>query len=239
MPNLSDYFLPVSQPDIAERGLLIDYMTQINDADSTGTWEPKNDFAETLRHADGLSVDSAGFWKRNTPGFAYSDTAFTSLVRCLTGFPAPALNIRRYYLEWAQFSSSVAGTNDGLNFIINYQDSTNFNFFQVIWTGSQYSARYTERVAGVDTNRITLNMSTIIDEPVYGYLMLEEWVDSVFLTVAGFETDAGTSDYGSYRGVYNGAPRANKAATGFYVGMGNISTPNRFGVRSIRINEIG
>lgn len=227
-----------------DRGIIADYWVPINSAIATSDWDPSADFEGRLVVCNGLADQATTYsgkdWNRTAAGCAYNANSYAPLVDLRSApIPARTLNLRRYYFEWMQFSASVASANDGINFIVNFVDNSNFNFVQVILVGSQYQVRYLERVAGADTTRSTITYSSIVDEPCYGWVMFDDWGDTILLSSGGFETDNATGDYSIFRNFYTAVGRPNKAGTGFYIGMGQVTTPSRFGIRGFSVRELG
>lgn len=239
MAKLSDYFQSsTGLISPFDRGIVLQYSPDLS-ADTSGNWNPDEDWAGKIVHADEITVTAASGWKRTAVGQAYHPTSYSAFALCYQNVPAINNAIRRYVMEWAQFSGTAPTTNDGLQIVFNYLDNDNYWVISVIWNGSTYLQRLYEKTATVLTLRDTITVSTAVDHPVFAMTWIDDFGDSVMHGLHIYETDNAIADKFSYDSDYSVASRPNKTATGFAFQMGAVTTEAKFAIRSISITELG
>lgn len=222
--------IPVNdvRPVYDYNGVLIDFLAPKG---TTGAYTPAK--ANHLVFDDAGTFNSTGTWTVNTAGYCHTVSAWALLAQ-INSLPAWAGTLRRYQI-WGT-GNSAPGTNAGARIRFNAVDGNNYCEGYIQWDGSVYRLKLYEVVATVANVRVNVALTAAIGHPINFHLTVDDMGDSIWLSMAVFESDT-TTDIEAVSGTYYAASRANKSSTNTQFGILSIGDDS-FRIQGYRVLDL-
>lgn len=195
-----------------------------------------------ILHASAYSPGTSGVndWNRDALGRYWNATSYRTFLSGDDGTVVPAIsdNIRRYKMDFG-VTSTVPTSGDFIRIIFNRADANNYWYLQFEYSSGAYRTKLYEFTASALNLRGTLNASSAIQQPTYGFVWVEDFGDTVMYGHYLYETDNAGVDKEAQEGQHYVASRPSKTSTGFIFGQGALGGTQRFRIATVSIKDIG